>query len=93
VRDTIRVLSAMLVISTCSSTLSAAPHHGGGLPPGLQKKYERGDTLPPGWNNKSSAYEYSYSDPYEDQYEPEYLEDKLIRIIKDVRDLTGTMSQ
>ena len=92
-RDTIRVLSAVLVISVCSSTLQADPPHGGGIPPGLQKKYERGDKLPPGWRKKSSGYEYGYSDPYEDQYEPEYLEDKVSRIIKDVRDLTDTMSQ
>ncbi|MGB5831831.1 MAG: hypothetical protein WBG92_07560 [Thiohalocapsa sp.] len=92
-RDTIRVLSAMLAVSTYSSTLHADPYHGDGLPPGLQKKYERGETLPPGWRNKSSTYEDGYSDSYENQYEPEYFEDKVIRIIKNVRDLTGTMSQ
>lgn len=91
-RDSIGVIGVMLVISTCSSTLYADPPHGRGLPPGLQKKYERGDTLPPGWRKKSSAYEYGYAEPFEDQYEPVYLEDKVIRIIKDIRDLTDPIN-
>jgi hypothetical protein len=61
------------------------------LPPGLQKKVERGGNLPPGWRKKSDMYEYGYGDPYYDDYEPEYIEDKVVRIIRDVRDLTNSV--
>lgn len=99
-RDAIAFVGATLVIFACSPTLYADPPHGRGLPPGLQKKYERGDKLPPGWAKKSPAYEYGYYEPFddryeqfEDQYEPLYLEDKVYQIIKDVRDLTDPYSQ
>ena len=92
-RDTLGIVGVMLMISTWSSTLYADRPHGGGFPPGLQKKYERGDKLPPGWRRTSSAQEYGYDVPLEDQYEPIYLEDKVIRIIKDVRDLADAVNR
>ena len=92
-RDAIGFVGAVLAIFTFSSTLYADPPHGRGLPHGLQKKYERGDNLPPGWTKKSSEYQYDYDESFEDQYESVYLEDKMYRIIKDVRDLTDPYSQ
>ena len=85
--------SALFVIYTFAFAAFAGPPHQGGLPPGLQKKVERGASLPPGWRKKSGVYEYGYEDPYYDQFEPEYPEDKVVRIIKDVRDLTNSVSQ
>lgn len=90
---------AIFLISTFSSAAYADPPHRGGLPPGLQKKIERGQSLPPGWQKKSGAYEYGYyeepyyDEPYSDQYEPEPLEDKVVRIIRDVRDLTSSFAR
>jgi hypothetical protein len=92
-RDTIGVVGILLVLATSSSTLYADPPHGRGLPPGLQKKYDRGDRLPPGWRKKSSVYEYDYAEPLDYQDEPVYVEDKVIRIIRDIRDLTDPINQ
>jgi len=73
------------------------------LPPGLQKKLERGGPLPPGWYKRPGmdgyGYQepyhdpYGYEEPYDDQYESEYVADKVYRVIKDVRDLTGLLPQ
>jgi len=84
---------AIVVISTVASAACAGPPHQGGLPPGLQKKVARGESLPPGWRKKADVYEYGYEEPYYDEYEPEYLEDKVIRVIKDVRDLTDSVPE
>jgi hypothetical protein len=86
-----RVAGAVFLISTLSAGTYAGPPHYGGLPPGLQKKVERGEGLPPGWSKKTGMYDYGYDDVYYDQYEPEYIEDKVVRIIKDVRDLSGSL--
>jgi hypothetical protein len=98
-----RIAGATLLVSILSSTAYAEPPHHGGLPPGLQKKLERGEPLPPGWSDRAGMYEYGYEElyydqygyeePYYDQYEPEYVEDKVYRIIKDVRDLTDLFPQ
>ena len=87
------IAGAILLISTFAPAAHADPPHYGGLPPGLQKKVERGGSLPPGWTKKSGVYEYGYEDPNYEQYEPEYLEDKVGRIIRDVRDLTNSLPQ
>jgi len=95
--------AAIFLISTFSSAVYAEPPHRGGLPPGLQKKLERGEPLPPGLSDRAGmdgyGYEepyydqYGYAEPYGDQYEPEYVEDKVYRVIKDVRDLTAPFLQ
>jgi len=87
------IAGAILLISTFAPAAHADPPHYGGLPPGLQKKVERGERLPPGWRKEAGVYEYGYEDQYYDEYEPEYLEDKVIRVIKDVRDLTNSLPQ
>jgi hypothetical protein len=84
------VAGAIFLIFTFAAPVHADPPHRGGLPPGLQKKVERGESLPPGWRKKAPAYEYGYEEPYYDQYESEYFEDKAARIIRDVRDLTNS---
>ena len=91
--DRISAIAVLLAITTCASSAYADPPHRGGLPHGLQKKYDRGDRLPPGWQKKSSAYGYGYEETYEDQYEPVYPEDRVIRIIRDLRDLADPVGQ
>lgn len=96
-------LSASLLALVLSTTAYAEPPHHGGLPPGLQKKFERGEPLPPGWSKSAAVYEYGYGEPvfgpygYEesnyDQYEPEYVEDEFYRIIKGARDFIGNFPQ
>jgi hypothetical protein len=87
------VAAAFFLGSTLPPVAHADPPHYGGLPPGLQKKVERGGALAPGWRREPDAYAYGYDDPYYGQYEPEYLEDKVVRIIKDVRDLTNSLAR
>ena len=92
------VAGVMFLIAIFAAPVQADPPHRGGLPPGLQKKVERGESLPPGWRKKSGVYGYDYEEPYYgepyyDQYEPEYIEDKAARIIRDVRDLTNSFPQ
>ena len=109
------VAAAALLIAIWSSGAYADPPHRGGLPPGLQKKLERGEPLPPGWRDKAGVYDYGYAEPYGDRhgdqgryydeygyadpyneqygYPPEYPEDKVYRIIKDVRDLLSPAPQ
>ncbi len=49
-RKSLLLLPALLALSLASTTVLAEPK--GGLPPGLQKKVERGGELPPGWEKK-----------------------------------------
>ncbi|MBD3647473.1 MAG: hypothetical protein HUJ31_08500 [Pseudomonadales bacterium] len=46
-----------LMLIGVSLNTAAAPAHAGGdaLPPGLEKKVERGEPLPPGWQKKLQA--------------------------------------
>ena len=98
-----QIAGATLLVSILSSTAYAAPPHHGGLPPGLQKKLERGWRLPPGWRDRAAVYGYGYDDsgydragyaaPYSNPYEPEYVEDTVYRMIKDARDLISTFPQ
>ena len=78
------IAGATLLVSIFSSTTYAEPPHHGGLPPGLQKKLERGERLPPGWSGRAAVYSYGYDESsygrdgyvesYSDQYEPERLD-------------------
>ena len=98
-----RIAGAILLASILSSIAYAQPPHHGGLPPGLQKKLERGERLPPGWSNRGVVYGYGddetvysqngYEESSDDQYESEYVEDKVYRIIKDARDLMSIIPQ
>ena len=96
-----RIAGVTLLVSILSSSAYAEPPHHGGLPPGLQKKLERGEPLPPGWSDRSAVYGDSYDkavygqDGYAESYsdEPEYVEDTVYRVIKAARDLISTFPQ
>lgn len=52
-RTLISIAVAMVLVSNSSFVLAKNPHgEGKGLPPGLQKKVNKGGTLPPGWQKK-----------------------------------------
>jgi hypothetical protein len=66
------------------------------LPPGLQKKSERGQSLPPGWQKKLVVGNVLEDDIYEhgriiatdrDGLVTIRIEDRLIRLIKDTREI------
>jgi hypothetical protein len=98
-----RIAGMALLVSVLSSTAYAQPPHDGGLPPGLQKKLERGEPLPPAWRDRTEDYgfsqdeaaygQYDYEESYSYQYEPEYVEDTVYRLIKDTRLLMSILAQ
>lgn len=91
-----RIAGATLLVLLLSSIAYAQPPHLGGLPPGLQKKLERGKPLPSGWRDRTELYDADhdgYAESYSDEYEPEYVEDTIYRLIKDARVLMGTLAQ
>ncbi len=47
-----KTLLAAIAMAAVSLTTGAHAEPPGGLPPGLQKKVERGGDLPPGWEKK-----------------------------------------
>ncbi|MEY6432016.1 hypothetical protein ABC977_06275 [Thioalkalicoccus limnaeus] len=100
---TFGLVGATVLVLILLPTASAQPPHHGGLPPGLQKKLERGEPLPPGWSDRAGVYEYGYDQaPYDqygygqsyyDPYEAEYVEDKVYRVIRDLRDIGDLLSR
>lgn len=82
-----------------SFVAQATPGHNNGLPPGLQKKAERGEPLPPGWAKKLHRgdrfpeHYYRYSDVYrvDDRYDRIRLEDRIYRVIRDTREIVDIL--
>ncbi len=76
---------------------------GGQLPPGLQKKVERGEPLPPGWQRKLNYQEGDYFDRellrYGDVRDVDgdrqrvEVEDRVYMIIKDTREIIDILDQ
>lgn len=75
----------------------------GQLPPGLQKKVERGEPLPPGWQRKLNYQEGDYFDRellrYGDVRDIDggrqrvEVEDRVYTIIKDTREIIDILNQ
>lgn len=92
-RKTMPVTVLALSVLACGPAL-AKPDHGR-LPPGLQKKVERGGQLPPGWKRKLDAgevldvrvYRAGRVEPMDGAREKVYIEDKVIRVIKKTREI------
>ncbi len=51
-RKIIVILACLLAAGPAFAGKDHGKHNGKALPPGLQKKVERGDGLPPGWQKK-----------------------------------------
>ncbi|AZZ94980.1 hypothetical protein EUZ85_00515 [Hahella sp. KA22] len=70
------------------------------LPPGLQKKVDRGGQLPPGWQKKlhkgdildQTVYDHGVIYPDDDGVETVYVEDKIIKIIKSTREIIDILN-
>ncbi|WLQ13521.1 hypothetical protein O5O45_27725 [Hahella aquimaris] len=70
------------------------------LPPGLQKKVDRGGQLPPGWQKKlhkgeildQSVYDHGVVYHDDDGVETVYVEDKIIKIIKSTREIIDILN-
>ncbi|WP_111498352.1 MULTISPECIES: hypothetical protein [Marinobacter] len=75
-------------------------HHDDNLPPGLQKKVDRGQSLPPGWQKKLHRgdhlpHDYDrYGDVHhlDDRYDRVRIEDRIYRVIRDTREIVEILS-
>lgn len=89
------MLSALWV-----SPVAANPGKDHGLPPGLQKKVERGESLPPGWQRKLDRgdrlpehYE-RYGDVHHesDRYDRVRIEDDVFRVIRNTGEIIDILN-
>lgn len=82
--------------------LAKSPHDGQ-LPPGLQKKVDRGEPLPPGWQRKLNYREGDHFDRellrYGDVRDIDggrqrvEVEDRVYTILKDTREIIDILTQ
>ena len=91
-----RVIAAACVVSVAAAAPVFAGHRDGEeLPPGLEKKVERGGRLPPGWQKKVHVGEPLHPDIYEagvviaddEGLLTVRIEGKLIRLIEETREV------
>ncbi|MDX1801299.1 MAG: hypothetical protein R3303_10245 [Marinobacter sp.] len=97
-----RQVAAVLLSIAFASPLAAHanPGKGGDLPPGLQKKVERGESLPPGWQKKlhqgdrlPEDYErYGEVEHEGDRYDRVRVEDRVFRVIRDSREIVDILN-
>ncbi|KEF33100.1 MAG: hypothetical protein EP339_06510 [Gammaproteobacteria bacterium] len=94
--------SVLLVIALAPVSVLASPPHSNGLPPGLQKKVERGESLPPGWQKKldyrrgdrldRDLYRYGHVYDIEGGRQRIEIEDKVYTVIKDTREIVDILN-
>ena len=95
------IVVGLVFLGFTASSVFADNPHGNRLPPGLQKKVERGGELPPGWRKKlakgrildRSIYDYGVVRPVDDYYEQVYVEDKIITVIRNTLEIIDILSQ
>lgn len=93
----------LMVVGWSGAASAGHNHEGHGLPPGLQKKVERGEPLPPGWQKKLG---YRRGDRFDEgllRYGRLYdidghrqrveIEDRIYTIIKDTREIVDILKQ
>ena len=91
----------LVFLSFATGSVFADKPHGKQLPPGLQKKVEKGGELPPGWRKKlargqtldRSIYDYGVVRPVDDYYEQVYVEDKIITVIRNTLEIIDILSR
>jgi len=93
--------SVVLVSAILPAAVMAKPPHNNGLPPGLEKKVERGQPLPPGWQKKLDYRRGDYFDRELLRYGRVYdidgrrqrveIEGKVYTIIKDTREIVDIL--
>ena len=94
------IIVGLVFLGFAGSAFAENPH-GKQLPPGLQKKVERGGELPPGWRKKlargeildRSIYDYGVVRPIDDYYEQVYVEDKIITVIRNTLEIIDILSR
>ncbi|MGF2734476.1 hypothetical protein [Marinobacter sp. DUT-1] len=94
--------SVVLVSALLPAAVMAQPSQSNGLPPGLEKKVERGQPLPPGWQKKLDYRRGDYFDRELLRYGRVYdidgrrqrveIEDKVYTIIKDTREIVDILN-
>lgn len=94
--------SAVLVVALLPVAALAGSPHEGGLPPGLQKKVDRGESLPPGWQKKLDYHRGDHLDRELLDYGRVYdidgrrqrveIEDRVYTIIKDTREIVDILN-
>ncbi|MDK9556110.1 hypothetical protein QQF73_00635 [Marinobacter sp. M216] len=97
------MMKSILMCALLGLTIGALPAMGDQLPPGLQKKLERGQPLPPGWQKKLNYHEgdrfdrdlLSYGNIYDiDGHRQRVeIEDRVYTIIKDTREIIDILDQ
>ncbi|ROU00916.1 hypothetical protein EB809_05570 [Marinobacter sp. R17] len=96
------LMTAVLLTGTMGVAYAGGHHHDGydDLPPGLQKKVDRGESLPPGWQKKLHRGDhlpddyYRYGDVHhvDDRYDRVRIEDKVYRVIRDTREIVDILN-
>lgn len=94
--------AALLGVFTVSTPVTAQPPQNNGLPPGLEKKVERGQPLPPGWQKKLDYRRGDYFDrellrygrvyDIDDRRQRVEVEDRVYTIIKDTREIVDILN-
>ena len=97
--DVKKILFLAAALIMASGVAEAKNPHGDSLPPGLQKKVDRGGELPPGWKKKlargeilsEDIYSHGHVVEYDDCCEKVYVEDQIIKVIKDTREIVDIL--
>lgn len=94
--------SIVLAAALAPVAVMAEPPHSNGLPPGLQKKVERGQALPPGWQKKldyrrgdhfdRDLYQYGRVYDIDGRRQRIEIEDKVYTVIKDTREIVDILN-
>ncbi|WP_203142130.1 hypothetical protein [Marinobacter mangrovi] len=95
-----RVLMTAVLMTGILGVAHAGNAHHDDLPPGLQKKADRGESLPPGWQKKLHRGDhlpddyYRYGDVHhvDDRYDRVRIEDKVYRVIRDTREIVDILN-
>ncbi|WP_417568213.1 hypothetical protein [Marinobacter sp.] len=95
--------AALLGVFIMSSVPAAAQPPGNQLPPGLQKKVERGEPLPPGWQKKVNYREgdfldrdllrYGTIEDIDGNRQRVRIEDRVYTVVRDTREILDILSQ
>ena len=98
------LLKGVLLVTALlpAAVMAGPPSSDSGLPPGLQKKVDRGESLPPGWQKKLDYHRGDYLDRHLMDYGRVYdidghrqrveLEDRVYTIIKDTREIVDILN-
>lgn len=95
------ILVTALALSGLACGEALAKPDSGRLPPGLQKKVERGGQLPPGWQRKLDegevldvrVYRMGRVEPMDGGREKVYIEDKVIQVIRKTREIIDILER